>query len=47
MIHITQNKGLLIYTGIVVVGLLFMYLWDKYGPDDKDPPTPPGFRWGD
>tara|TARA_R110000796_G_scaffold146955_2_gene263685 strand:- start:431 stop:565 length:135 start_codon:yes stop_codon:yes gene_type:complete len=41
-------NGMAIYFGLLVVGIIIAYLWAKYGPDDKDPPTtPPGFRWGD
>jgi hypothetical protein len=41
-------KGLLIYLGLVIVGVIIVILYEKYGPDDdNDEPTPPGFRWGD
>jgi hypothetical protein len=40
-------KGMLIYLGLLVICAIIAYLYEKYGPDDKDDPTPPGFRWGD
>ena len=40
-------KGHLIYFGLVIVGVIIVYVYEKYGPDDDDEPTPPGFRWGD
>ncbi len=43
----SKTKGLLIYFGLVVIGLILVWLWDEYGPDDDPPTTPPGFRWGD
>jgi len=40
-------RGALILLGLYIIGLIVVYLYDKYGPDDKDDTTPPGFRWGD